>query len=366
MAPRKKTAERPRRRKPGTGAIRWKAARAQWEAAFPIGHRQYRYDYFQARSEAEAHLDRLVAERSSVEAPRDVAGGSQRVSAFLIIWLNIKAPHIKPKTLCGYKYLCELASAEIGGYRVDEVTREMADRLLAYFHKRTFKNVSQMRAVLRQAFAYALEEEYIKRNPFDRAKAPHVERRQAETLTIEQRRQLLNAARGDRLEVLWHLYSRLGLRKGEGLGLRWCDIDWEKGTLTIRQQYTAIGSQVILSTPKTKRSLRTIPIPADILALLIALPRDGDLIFCLRDGSPQPPYTILPRLRRLLVRAKLPPTMTVHDLRHTALYLMEHAGAAPSAVQAIAGHSSQSMTRHYVDHADLAAMRQAIEITISA
>ena len=51
--------------------------------------------------------------------------------------------------------------------------------------------------------------------------------------------------------------------------------------------------------------------------------------------------------------------MVIHDLRHTALWLLENDGAPPNVVQAIAGHGSQAMTRHYVDHADLESMRRA-------
>lgn len=356
MAPRKQPGKR---RKPGTGTIRWKQARAQWEAAFPLGHGRYRYDYFSARSEAEAHLDRLTAERDSQEQPRNIAGGSQRVDVFLIGWLGQKAPHIKPKTLENYQYLCELASGEIGGYRLDEVSREVTAEMLNYFHGRGFQNVSQMRAVLHQAFAYAVDEEYIKRNPFARVRSAPVERRAAVALTEGARAALLAAVVGDPFEALYHLYSRLGLRRGEGLGLRWSDIDWSAGTISIEQQYTAVGGKVTRGTPKTKRSRRTVPVPRDILTLLDKLPRSSDLVFH-QDGEPINPHRMLRRLRAALKRAALP-RITLHDLRHTALYLMEASGAAQSAVQAIAGHSSATMTRHYTDHAGLAEMRRAIE-----
>src|SRR5262245_29174472 len=161
---RKKEPAKPVRRKPGTGTVRFKKGRERpWETTFPLGRGQKpRYDSFSTRQEAEAYLDRLTAERDHADTPRNVAGGSRRVDEFLPDWLAMKRPHIKLKTFDSYQYLCELACGEIGNYRVDEVARETAASLLTFFYNQGFKNVSQMRAVLKQAFEYALEEEYIK------------------------------------------------------------------------------------------------------------------------------------------------------------------------------------------------------------
>jgi len=366
---RKKSEPKPARRKPGTGTIRFKKGRElPWEASFPIGHGQHRYDYFQSRAEAEAHLDQLVKDIKQ-DVRRNVAGGSRRVDEFLPSWLEIKRPHIKPKTFHGYQYLLELASGEIGKYRVDEVTREMADSMLAFFHGRGFKNVSQMRNVLRQAFEYALEEGYIARNPFQRAKAPTVERREALALTANQRAAYLAQYDGHPLEGLFHLYAIVGLRKGEGAGLRWADVNWDAGTISIIQQYTEVAGRAERSTPKTPRSRRTIPIPPDILELLrehYAWQRkhaadtpewqEHGLVFASEVGTPLEPRNINRLHDVMLERAGLP-RVTIHDLRHTASYILEKNGAPESARMALFGHSTAQMAKHYSDHASVDDMR---------
>lgn len=106
---------KPARRKPGTGSIRHKAGREKpWEAAFPIGRREYRYDSFATEAHARAHLDRLTAERDHVETPRNIAGGSQYLEAFLVAFLNRKAIKVKAKTLADYTYQCGLANEYCG------------------------------------------------------------------------------------------------------------------------------------------------------------------------------------------------------------------------------------------------------------
>lgn len=371
---RKKQVKRPRR-KPGTGCIRYKKGRAfPWEAEFPIGHKEHRYDYFASWEEATAHLDRLTAERDSAEAPRNITGGSQRTDVFLSVWLDGKRPRVKPKTWLGYQYLCDLAVAEIGALRIDEVTRERADAMLAYFHRRGFKNVSQMRAVLRQAFQYAVDEEYIKRNPFQRAKAPPVERRKGIALTHAQLAQLFVAAQSHPLFGLLQLYSRVGLRRGEGLALLWADVDLELGTIRIVRHYVEVGSKNEYSTPKSRRSRREIPIPPDLVELLRAHKawqrhyaaqhtdwQEHGLVFPSERGTPIGPRNLVRSFKALLRRAGLPEAITVHDLRHTAEYRLETTGAPESARMALLGHSTPAMARHYADHADMDAMRQALE-----
>lgn len=370
MAPKKRP-----RRKPGTGGIRYKKGRALlWEAAFPIGHEQYRYDSFATWEEATAHLDRLTQERDSAEAPRNIAGGSQRTDVFLTTWLSIKQPHVKPKTWLGYQYLCDLAVAEIGTHRIDEVTREQADALLVYFHRHGFQNVSQMRAVLRQAFQYAVDEEYIKRNPFQKAKAPPVERRKGIALTRAQLAQLFEAMRDHPLYGLFQLYSRVGLRRGEGLALLWADVDLEIGTIRIVRHYVEVGSRNDYSTPKSKRSRREIPIPPDLVELLRAHKawqrhyaaqrtdwQEHGLVFPSECGTPIGPRNLVRSFKALLRRAGLPEEIRVHDLRHTAEYRLETSGVPESARLALLGHSTPAMARHYADHADMDAMRQALE-----
>lgn len=377
MAPRKSKPTKPPRRKRDTGSIRFKKGREQpWEAAFPLGDGRYRYDSFATRGEAEAYLDRLVKERDNEDNPRDIAGGSQRFDVFITNWLNRKRIHIKPKTFESYVYMCNLAVGQWGARRLDDIKREQAEDLIAYFYRRSFKNIKELRAVLRQAFQYAFEEEYIRKNPFDKAKAPYVARRKAIALTVMQREQMLViAAEEDQrwpdcpLFPLWHLYSRLGLRKGEGDGLKWESVDFHAGTLTVENQYTNVNSKTTQSTPKTARGYRTVPIPPDLLDMLkqhrteqaTRLGRLVSHVFPGPDDAPLSVWHIQSRWRRIRKLAPIPDDTRIHDLRHTALTILEQGGVPGSVVQAIAGHSSQAMTRHYTDHASIMDMRYWID-----
>ena len=80
------------------------------------------------------------------------------------------------------------------------------------------------------------------------------------TYTPEQANQLLEAARGDRLEALYVLLLISACRLGELLGLRWPAIDLEHGEMQIATALKDVANHRTLGTPKTPRSRRTIPL----------------------------------------------------------------------------------------------------------
>lgn len=381
---RKKAAAKPPRRKPGTGSIRHKAGRAQpFETAFKLSDGHTRYDYFATAVEAAAHLDRLTAERDSTTAPRNIAKGSQTVQVYLTAWLAIKEGQVSAKTLQDYRYQCRLAIDEIGSYRLDRVNLMIADTMLGTFARKGYRNVNQMRMVLRQAFDYALLNDYILKNPFQKSTAPKTKHRKAIALTLAERQRLNDHAAqeterdGLPLLPLWHLCDRLAFRRGEALGLRWADIDFDAATITIRQQRTTVGSQTIVKdAPKGDRDgnkIRTVPCPIDLLDLLADLKKDQlrraaadpdwvmtGLVFVGDHGRPPAAITINRRLTKLAQRAELPADLHPHDLRHTALTILALAGVPANVRKALSGHSTAKMDEHYTSHAAIEDVRAAL------
>lgn len=378
----RKAAAKPKRRKPNTGTIRHRPSRAlPFEAAFPIGHGEHRYDSFSSRQAAAEYLDRLTAERDDQAAPRNVAVGSQLVRTFYPRWLELRREKIAPKTLESYQYLLELASGQIGRYRMDEVTHLHADEMLMYFYHQGFQNIQQMKDVCRQVFKYALKQDYIKKNPFEDLELPPIERRHGMAITEAQRAHLLECAATEDIPdqplcPLWHLYSRLGFRRGEGMGVRWqdCDLnDLDHATITIRQQLTRVGKETIATRTTKTKAPRTIPVPRDIAEMLLDLKAWQIKRCAANPGMPLPVYVftnaagqplkvdaVRHRWSLLRKRAGMPGLLRVHDLRHTALTLLELAGAPGSVLQALAGHKTAAMAAHYTNHASVEDVRRTL------
>src|SRR3712207_2317620 len=103
--------------------------------------------------------------------------------------------------------------------------------------------------------------------------------------------------------ALWRLALGLGLRRGEVLGLRWQDIDLERGTLRITLNLQFIEGRLVLLHPKTAGSRRMLPLPPSLIAALRRHKtqqlherliagncwREHGLVFCTRQGTPLSP-----------------------------------------------------------------------------
>ena len=163
----------------------------------------------------------------------------------------------------------------------------------------------------------------------------------------------------------------LGLRWGEAVALRVCDIDFAGATVTVAQTVEELAGHVrLVPYGKTRTSLRSMTVPRFILEALAAhlathRPPDHDaedLVFVGPKGA------ILRRnfVRRILQpaaeRAGLPKSLTFHMLRHVALSSMAEAGLPYSVTQARAGHATARMTMEVYSHRSSAADHAAADM----
>jgi integrase len=163
--------------------------------------------------------------------------------------------------------------------------------------------VQSIHAVLRNAVESAVREEIIPRNVAKLVPVPAPRYKINRGLTVQQAREMLRAADGQRLYALYVLAVFLGLRRGELLGLRWQDVDLVGAKLEVVQTLQRVSKSLRLVPPKTDDSARTIPLPAVCVEALrehrkrqfaeraAALPdwQDHGLVFPSRRGTPMEP-----------------------------------------------------------------------------
>lgn len=141
----------------------------------------------------------------------------------------------------------------------------------------------------------------------------------------------------------WLVGLALGLRQGEALGLWWDDIDLPNRVLRVRRALQRQrGGGLVFTVPKTARSKRTIPLPAQLVraledhkerqdkerAVAGSLWRGSPCVFTTPIGTPIDPRNDYREFKKLLGRAGLPP-VRLHDLRHTAASLLVAQGVPP-------------------------------------
>ncbi|WP_177227727.1 tyrosine-type recombinase/integrase [Nonomuraea pusilla] len=176
--------------------------------------------------------------------------------------------------------------------------------------------------------------------------------------TPEQTNAFLTHARKDRLFVLYRLIAMRGLRRGEGVGLRWTDVIFEQSRIGIHWQITQLGWDPIQGTPKTDASDREVAVDAETMALLREHKKrqarerlaagedwvDSGFVFTDELGRPLHPQHVTDRFYAICCQAGLPP-IRLHDLRHGAATAMLAAGVDIKIVQETLGHKTSAFTR---------------------
>ena len=128
--------------------------------------------------------------------------------------------------------------------------------------------VQCVHVVLNKALEYAVEEKLILANPAKKCKIPKNTRKEMKILP-EVIGPYLSAAKEHGILAPMYLELTTGLRRGELLALRWEDLDVQNCTLSINKSVARQDGKLVISTPKTPNSIRTVLLPEDTVKLLI-------------------------------------------------------------------------------------------------
>jgi integrase len=179
-------------------------------------------------------------------------------------------------------------------------------------------------------------------------------------LTMEELDAVLRAVPNDELGLverpLYLAAAMTGMRRGELIGLRWGDVDWEARRIRVRRSYVR-GE---FGAPKSRRSSRSVPLTERLAAELQRYweasdyQRDEDLVFAhpasRKPGTPLDGSKVLKRFKRALVRADVR-EVRFHDLRHTFGTRMAAAGVPMRTLQEWMWHRDFATTLVYADYA---------------
>ena len=190
--------------------------------------------------------------------------------------------------------------------------------------------------------------------------------------TFEEQQVFIKAIKGHRFEMLFLTALNTGMRRGELLALTWNDIDFDNNIISINKtaNYTTSISKdgrgkgsIMVQTPKTINSIRTIPIPvflkdklkqyktiqAKDRLRLANMYHNNSLVFCNRYGKYLDCSNIRREFNKVLIDNKLK-ARKFHDLRHTFATRLFELGENPKKVQTMLGHSNISTTLDTYTH----------------
>jgi integrase len=295
-------------------------------------------------------------------------------------WLDRKARELRPATLASYQRLLKVhVLPAVGGVKLQAVRPAHIHDFLDQLAKGKLSSRTQRYCawLLSTILHSALERELIARNPAAaaRVKAPPPERR-VKAWSRAEVAAFLAAADGDRLAPAFLLALITGLRRGELLGLRWQDLDLDAGTLQVEQTAGVVGSQMILSKPKTAGSRRRLYIGPAVTETLrahqarqeaearAASEWEGqDLVFTTGTGGLIHARNFARSLTRIAKRAGVP-DIGPHGLRHTYTSLARERGTQLEVVSKTLGHADPGFTLRVYRHV-FESERQAAALDIT-
>lgn len=358
----------------GEGSIR-KRPDGRWEARISLPNGKRKAFYGKTRTEAYRKLtEALKARQDALPIPLE----RQTVEKYLKEWLQSVKPSLRPRTWDRYEQYVRLHAVPHLGHL--PLARLFPQHLQALYRDCLETGLSAMTVVhLHTVIHTALEKAarwgLVARNVADLVSPPRPQRKEMQTLSPEQARTFLEAAKGDRLEALYVLALTTGMRQGELLALHWQDVDLEGQTLQVRFTLQRRRSEFVFAEPKTPRSKRQV-ILTNAAATALRRHRarqveerlrqgpaweDTGLVFANQIG--QPLYGVdmtRARLYPLLRRAGLP-GIRFHDLRHTAATLLLGQGMHAKVVADMLGHSAIAITLDLYSHTSPAMHRQAAQ-----
>ena len=372
----------PKRRANGEGNIR-KRKDGRWEGRYTVGHDPetgksiIKNVLGKTQAEVKEKLKKAIEENVGIDYGR---AKTYTVGSWLEVWMENYAKiklrpstyktsqgflknHIKPQI--GSIPLADLTSLDLqrfykhllDGGRVDRIEAKKKPKGLA---PKTVRNIHQM---IGSAYNLAIEQKLVTRNPADGCALPKVERKEMQTLPVEQLTSFLREAKDSGVFALYYIDLTTGLRRGELLGLKWTDIDLEKGDLRVQRQIGRIDGKIIEMPLKTKNAYRTLPLSADAISVLMQQRRktgNSEWVFPSPTGGPMSPDSVLHMLQRVLKRAGLP-RIRFHDLRHTFATMALQNGVDVKTVSSMLGHYSAGFTLDTYAHVTTDAQLKAAQ-----
>lgn len=282
----------------------------------------------------------------------------------------------KHTTIADYRTMTPRIYPEIGHIKLRELRPDHLNALYSKLaqsgvNKRTSGKLSNNTILRYHRFislvlAQAVKEGLIPFNPATRAEAPKKARKEPNYLQASDIPRIFEALDKEPLkwQVLVHMMLITGARRGEVLGLKWANVDFDSSRIYICNSISYTPDKgVYESSPKTESSKRFITMPAETMQLLRqykawqaeeilrlgAYYQRNGFVFSQDNGKPMHPDSVTTWLDRFSKRHNLP-HINPHAFRHTMTSLLIFNGMDSVSISKRLGHSQVSTTTNIYAH----------------
>ena len=289
------------------------------------------------------------------------------------LWKADKKQYVKKSTYAAYCLLIQShllpEFAKLDDIKEDTVQDFVNRKLASGLSQKTVRDIL---VVLKMILRYGAKHGLMELHQFDIVFPTERERQDIEVLTITNQRQLMTYVKENFTFLNLGIFICLnaGLRIGEVCALQWDDIDVAAGVIrvskTIQRIYLVDGeekyTELIVDKPKTKNSIREIPMTRDLLALIRPLKKivRGDFYVLTNASNPTEPRTYRTYYNRLLTELGLP-KMRFHGLRHSFATRCIESKCDYKTVSVLLGHSNISTTLNLYVHPNMEQKKKCID-----
>ena len=301
--------------------------------------------------------------------------------------------NVKKNTLAGRKYLMDaLKQDKLGSRSIDSIkpsdAKEWAVRMKEKGYG--FKTISNYKRSLKASFYMAIEDDYVRKNPFDFQLSEVIdddsESRQA--LSEEQEEKLLSFLQYDTVYQKYYddvlILLKTGLRISELCGLTVADIDFKNEVVIIDHQLLKSKEQgYYIETPKTKSGTRQVPLSRETIQAFqrvmkkrpkaepFVIDGQSNFLFVNHKGKPKVAIDYNALFVRMVKKYNKHhkdnplPHITPHTLRHTFCTRLASKNMNPKDLQYIMGHSNISITMNWYAHASIDTAKSEVQRLIA-
>lgn len=318
------------------------------------------------RTEAQAWLR---ATRNQIESGLTLQGAKTTYGEFLSEWLATTQHRLTIGTHYSYSQLAKkYILPTLGKIKLRDLNPSAIQR---FYNQKVaegvgLRTVQKAHTVIHASLNAALKMGLIGRNPDDATQPPKPTHKEMRFLNQGEVKRLLETSKriNDRNFALYFIAIVTGMRQGELLGLKWENVDLEKGILNVKFSLTRLpGGSLKMQKPKTKSSERSVKLGKESIAVLIdqkkrlrqeeeksnGVWQETGHVFTSSVGTPIDPTNLTRQFNHLLKEAGLD-RVRFHDLRHTAASLMLNNGVDVLVASRRLGHAKPSITLDVYGH----------------
>ncbi|MDK2829793.1 MAG: hypothetical protein PWP67_2616 [Clostridium butyricum] len=329
-------------------------------------------------------LDQKIKELKN-RLDNNILDNKEYFETFLYNWLfDVKFMELKESTKERYEILYRkyIKDSYVSKIKIKDISLQDIQAYYADLLKKdtSVNCISNVHKIIAPCIRYAYDNDIILKDFTKAIKLPKENEEdklsresKVQPLTLEEQKQFVNAIKGHELETLFLTALNTGMRQGELFALTWNDIDFDKCYIDVNKSAKGVtpltkdGGRghytTIVQTPKTKGSIRKVPVPKTLLEqlkhfkvqqlenklALANLYNDNNLVFCTMFGKYFNSANVRKRFNHVLQTLGIE-HHRFHDLRHTYATRLFELGENPKTVQTLLGHSNIATTLNTYTH----------------